>query len=122
MLEGKRDEPSHMLIGQTVVKHHPLAPIRDEAEAAEKPKLVTHRRLACPERGRQITDAKFPLREGPEDLQTTPLPKRLEEIGETFSLLDAQSRVLGSLNQLAVDDPATAPVFPLPSQTTPAVI
>ena len=119
MLEGKPNESSHMLIGQTIVEHHPLAPIGDEAQAPEKPKLVTHRRLACPERGRQITDAQFPLREGPEDLQPTPVPKGLEEIGEPFSLPGAQRRVLGSLNQVAVDDPATAPVFPLFTQAIP---
>jgi hypothetical protein len=107
-----------MLIGQAVVEYHPLAPIGDEAKAPEKPKLVTHRRLARAERGGQITDAQLPLGEGPEDLQTASIPQGLEEIGEPFYLFGAQRRVLGGLNQLAVDDPATAPIFPLPLQTT----
>ena len=119
MLEGKPDESGHMLIGQTVVENHPLAPMGDEPETPEEPKLVTHRRLACPERGRQVTDTQFPLREGPEDLQPAPVPQGLEEIGEPFSLFGVQRRVLGGLNQLAVDDPPTAPIFTLPKQGTP---
>jgi hypothetical protein len=119
MLEGKSDKLGHMLIGQTVVEHHPLAPIGDEPQAPKEPKLVTHCRLACAERGRQVTDAQFPLCEGPEDLEPTPIPEGLEEIGEPLSFFGAQRRVLGGLNQLGVDDPACAPIFALPTQASP---
>jgi len=122
MLEGKLDEPGHMLISQTVVEHDPLAPIGDEPQTPKEPKLVTHRRLAYAKRGRQVTDAQLPLCERPEDLQTASLPQGLKEIGEPFSFLGAQRRVLGGLNQLGVDDPTRAPIFPLPTQTAPRII
>jgi hypothetical protein len=122
MLEGKPYEPGHMLIGQTVIEHHPVAPIGDEAQTPEEPKLVTHRRLARAERGRQITDAQLPLGEGPEDLEPTPIREGLEEIGEPLSLFGAQRRVLGGLNKLAVYDPAYAPIFALAPQANPPVL
>jgi len=122
MLEGKPDEPGHVLIGQTVIEHHPLAPIGDKPQAPEEPKLMAHRRLACAERGRQVTDAQLPLREGPEDPQPTPVPQGLEEIGEPHSLFGLQGRVPRDRNQLTVDDPAGAPIFPLPTQATSPIL
>jgi hypothetical protein len=90
VLQTLRKETDDVVVVEAVVDEPALAARANQAQAAEQPELMRHRRFARPEEGGEIADAQLGPRKRVEHADARDVAQRLEGFGEGGGVLVAQ--------------------------------
>ena len=97
-----------MAVVERVEHHPPFAARLDQAQVAQQPELMRHRRLGHPDERREIADAELAVRERVEHAHARGIAERAERLGQIGDRVFADERraQLGDAGGVEMNDVA----------------